>query len=67
MRSISDRSTTARRYVKECAGKIRHETEEDALHAAHETAKIDPSAALRPYHCWICYGWHVGSVGKEGK
>ena len=53
---------------KQCDGKIRHKTKEDA-HSARYSLQKKTGEWLRIYKCKFCGGWHVGhpSARRDGK
>jgi hypothetical protein len=53
-----------RKYTSQCCGKASHETQHNAVLAAHKLARKEPSKIFRPYHCPYCRAWHVGAVDR---
>lgn len=53
-------------YMRQCAGKIRHETKSEAMakRAALTGANGARRDSMHAYKCTQCLGWHVGHAGR---
>jgi hypothetical protein len=45
---------------KQCVGKTRHKSKEDAFAASKGHEKTFNREKLLPYYCRFCQGWHIG-------
>lgn len=56
-------------YMRQCAGKDRHETKDQGIAARARLAASEglPISRFRVYPCGQCLGYHVGSAGSKFK